>query len=459
MAKHERKQRRRVPWQGVACLAAFLVGLQLATADATAPSDHRVVGRTETCVLNASSECTINHGFGEDPTAVEVQNSTIAIVAVDTNLVTDTSYRVKFVQHNGANFANGTTARFNVIYTFGPPDTTPPDTSITSGPSGTTESTSASFGFTSTETPSTFECKLDAGAFASCTTPKAYSGLAVGVHTFEVKAKDAAGNEDATPAARTWEIVAPPPPPPGTAPSWDPNGTYTATFSDEFNDTVVDSTKWEKGWFGEGITSGVNDSNDNCYDTAQVSESGGFLRLGAIEQAVTCSKGPEPYRSGIVTSRNKFSQRFGSFEARVCLPDADSNGLVDNFPAWWLNGTSGWPNHGEIDVVEGIGGGRTKSSLHYTYPGTTEFHGGQYSQTIHVGCHNFGVKWTASPAPGQTTFYYDGLPLRDGSGQIWTHEFDGPENLWLILNHAVDDSHSPTVIPSEMTVDWVRVWQ
>jgi hypothetical protein len=99
-----------------------------------------------------------------------------------------------------------------------PDDTTAPDTSLTSGPSGTTSSTTASFAFSSSEPSSTFECKLDADAYAACTSPKDYSGLAVGSHTFSVRATDAAGNTDATPATRTWTIQGSTPPPDDSAP-------------------------------------------------------------------------------------------------------------------------------------------------------------------------------------------------------------------------------------------------
>ncbi len=85
-------------------------------------------------------------------------------------------------------------------------DTTPPDTSITSGPGegSTSSSESASFGFSSTEAEATFECRLDGAAFAACSSPKEYTGLADGSHTFEVRAIDAAANVDQTPAKRTW---------------------------------------------------------------------------------------------------------------------------------------------------------------------------------------------------------------------------------------------------------------
>ena len=81
-----------------------------------------------------------------------------------------------------------------------------PQTSITSGPVNTT-STSAVFGFKSTsDTTATFECKLDGGAWAACSTGKSYSNLSAGTHTVSVRGRDRQGLRDATPATRTWTI-------------------------------------------------------------------------------------------------------------------------------------------------------------------------------------------------------------------------------------------------------------
>jgi hypothetical protein len=88
---------------------------------------------------------------------------------------------------------------------LGPPDTTPPDTIIDSGPSGTVVSSTATFTFHATETPATFECRLGSG-WSACTSPKTYSGLADGPYTFRVRATDASNNTDGTPAQQSWTV-------------------------------------------------------------------------------------------------------------------------------------------------------------------------------------------------------------------------------------------------------------
>src|SRR5438128_12638736 len=88
-------------------------------------------------------------------------------------------------------------------------DVTAPTATIDSGPSGLSNSTSASFGFSS-EAGATFECAIDSGAFAACTSPKSYTSLTETSHTFQVRATDLAGNTG-TPASRsfTLDVTAP----------------------------------------------------------------------------------------------------------------------------------------------------------------------------------------------------------------------------------------------------------
>ena len=81
----------------------------------------------------------------------------------------------------------------------------PPTTTITSGPDGRKKNSSPSFGFEASE-PSTFECALDSGPFAPCTSPKSYSDLADGDHTFKVRATDSGGNTEDPPAERSFTV-------------------------------------------------------------------------------------------------------------------------------------------------------------------------------------------------------------------------------------------------------------
>lgn len=86
-------------------------------------------------------------------------------------------------------------------------DVTAPETRIDSAPTSPTRTTSATFTFSATEGGATFECDLDGGGFRACVSPSALTGLSKGTHTFQVRARDAAGNLDATPASHTWNIL------------------------------------------------------------------------------------------------------------------------------------------------------------------------------------------------------------------------------------------------------------
>ncbi len=82
-------------------------------------------------------------------------------------------------------------------------DTTPPDTTIVSGPSDPSSDATPTFTFFSTEPGSTFRCSLDGAPFAVCTSPRQVV-VGDGAHTFQVAATDAGGNADPTPASYAW---------------------------------------------------------------------------------------------------------------------------------------------------------------------------------------------------------------------------------------------------------------
>lgn len=88
----------------------------------------------------------------------------------------------------------------------GSSDTTPPETTVDSGPKKV-KKPRAKFGFSSSEPGSSFECRLDQSAFKPCTSPRRVNGLKLGQHKFFVRAIDAAGNIDPTPAKRRFTVA------------------------------------------------------------------------------------------------------------------------------------------------------------------------------------------------------------------------------------------------------------
>lgn len=87
-----------------------------------------------------------------------------------------------------------------------PGDTFPPDTKITDGPKKKTKKRNVKFEFGGSEPGVTFECQLDDNGFEPCTSPQKLRGLKRSAHVYAVRAVDAAGNADPTPADRRWRI-------------------------------------------------------------------------------------------------------------------------------------------------------------------------------------------------------------------------------------------------------------
>jgi hypothetical protein len=142
---------------------------------------------------NSTFQCSIDSGaFAacSGPGATHTPTSTLSQGAH--------TFSVRALDQAGNVDASPATRSFTV-------DTAPPNTTITSGPSGTTKSLTATFGFSSSESNSTFQCRLDAASFASCSSPKNYVTLPA-AHVFEVRAIDTAGNTDPTPAVRSFTV-------------------------------------------------------------------------------------------------------------------------------------------------------------------------------------------------------------------------------------------------------------
>ncbi|HYN18164.1 MAG TPA: Ig-like domain repeat protein, partial [Actinomycetes bacterium] len=84
-------------------------------------------------------------------------------------------------------------------------DTTPPPAPQITGAPNNPSGASVQFAFTDAEAGTGAECRMDSGAWATCTAPVDYNGLAEGSHTFDVRATDAAGNVSAS-TSYTWDV-------------------------------------------------------------------------------------------------------------------------------------------------------------------------------------------------------------------------------------------------------------
>src|SRR2546428_10095269 len=121
----------------------------------------------------------------------------------------------------------------------------PPDPTVNSGPTTPTTPPTAMFTFSGTDNVTapanlTFECKLDSSGFGVCTSPVTYNSLADGPHTFYVRARDAAGNVDPTPAQFSWSVDTAPPDTVLDSMPFDPTNQTTANFT--FHATEPSST-------------------------------------------------------------------------------------------------------------------------------------------------------------------------------------------------------------------------
>ncbi|MCJ8166733.1 Ig-like domain-containing protein [Pontibacter sp. E15-1] len=120
------------------------------------------------------------------------------------------------------------------------PDTQAPQTSITVKPKPDANSSAAAFTFSSDESGVTYQISVDGGAFVQATNPITLNNLADGPHTLQVRAIDAAGNIDQSPAAYTWTIDTKAPAAPVLAAPTD--GAFLATDKPTFSGTAEEGS-------------------------------------------------------------------------------------------------------------------------------------------------------------------------------------------------------------------------
>jgi type VII secretion-associated serine protease mycosin len=194
------------------------------TVTLTAPADGAVVRGTIDVAADASDNTAVTRvEFLANGSAIATDTAAPYAVAWDSAEVGDGSVTLAARAFDEAG-NTATSARSIRV------DNTPPDTTIGTKPASLTNATRATFEFSSPDSTATFACSLDAAPFADCSSPASSSGLAHGAHTFAVRAIDAAGNVDPTPASYTWSVDTKPPETVlGTTPE-DPTGSTSARF-------------------------------------------------------------------------------------------------------------------------------------------------------------------------------------------------------------------------------------
>jgi len=232
-------------------------------------------------------------------------------------------------------------------------------------------------------------------------------------------------------------------------------------MSDEFDtDGVIDNSIWsydigtgENGW-GNNELQYYTDRPEN------ISVQNGILIIKAEKESFEGSS----YTSARIVTKAKFEQKYGRFEARIRLPYGQ--GI---WPAFWLLGNDidevGWPNCGEIDIMEYRG--QNPSIVLGTLHGPGYSGGNSISKSYDLvndrfdtGFHVFGIEW----GPEYINFYvdevlYNQLTPSDVTGDwVYDHPF------YILINLAVGGNfvgspNSETVFPQTMLVDYVRVYK
>src|SRR5687768_15591415 len=172
-------------------------------------------------------------------------------------------------------------------------DTTPPETTIASGPPATTTDSSATFTF-SAEAGATYACSLDGAADEVCTSPKEYTGLAAGAHTVRIRATDAAGNVEPSPASYSWTIEAPADTaPPETTIDSGPLATTTSTSATfAFSSSEAGST-FECRLDSQAPADFGSCSSPKTYPTLALGSH--TVEVRAIDKAMNADQSPASY--------------------------------------------------------------------------------------------------------------------------------------------------------------------
>ena len=249
---------------------------------------------------------------------------------------------------------------------------------------------------------------------------------------------------------QSWSFAAsgstPPPPTGAPSPYGQDPALYSLAFSDEFDGTTLDGSKWTDHLWYQGTDT-----------TPNYAVSNGSLRMWPV--AGTQYK--RDYRH--ITTDGKYYQTYGYYEIEAKLPHGKGP-----WPAFWLyNHDQPDPYRPEIDIMEaypggGPGSGWSDANLHPTTYGVTIWRGNpgdragfKMVQTpdLSAGFHKYAVKWE----PGRQTFYFDGK-------EVYSVDVSMGSRMYILLSFQFGsasgegDASTPTGQGNAFEVRYVRAW-
>lgn len=240
---------------------------------------------------------------------------------------------------------------------------------------------------------------------------------------------------------------------------------YALDWAEEFNTPgLPDAKTWvydtqanRTGWY----------NNEKQYYAAGRLENSevkdGTLRITARKERLSdrADYGGQDYSSARLITRGKVSFLYGFYEIRAKMPCGQGS-----WPAIWMLGTdAGWPDGGEIDIMEHVGKtpGMTYGTVHNRH--TIDTRGGPGDGAgiaVPDACtafHKYQLLWT----PQKLVFFVDGQHFHTyaKTDQPGAWPFDKPQ--FLLLNLAIGGNMAGEVddgiFPRTFEVDYVRVWK
>jgi beta-glucanase (GH16 family) len=243
-------------------------------------------------------------------------------------------------------------------------------------------------------------------------------------------------------------------------------GDWTNVWSDEFNGTSVDTSKWTYDLGGGGWGNAELEFYTNRTADAYVTN--GSLHIRAKIENI----GGYHYTSARLKTQGRFSKTRGMIEFRTKLPQG-----VGFWPANWMLGTNiasagvGWPKCGEIDVMENNGSNAITvgGTIHYDSGGSDVYQTQSYNLPAPgdsvTNFHTYAIQWYTN----SIVWLVDNVTVKTWTN--WTSSlgpfpapFDRP--FFLLMNLAVGGNYvnNPSQasidpnMPGEMQVDYVRVY-